>query len=412
MDIYKGKTIMAKITSRPIHITLKTVGAFYVLTSLSALANASPVDSKLTITPELSKTQVVFNWKTDRCSDDNIPDSPARAFKSADGTVNLYATHYINRSMTGNSLDSVKQSCEIRFEAKMDSRPQLYDARVWLQTFYSEDNGNKVISLASSDYHGRWFKNCDESQGKNLGCWWSAIILAQSDDGGKSFNTESPSNRIIAQSNYKFSNRESGPIGFLTTSNIVKIDEWYYSIFYTSKYKDQNAGNCLARTSDINSKYSWRFWDGRDFSIDLSNPYASHTKSKTCVTLKNLSSKIRSLTWHSKTKEFIASHEDFINKKPPQSRVDARFSFSTSKDLIHWSNPKEIITITGKKNCQPQSPAAYPSILDSNSTDRNFGTVGNNAYLYYTKFNLGEDCRLTLDRDLLRVPINLDVSDR
>jgi len=396
---------------RPRYTATKLITALALPMSINTLSLADSNHPDLTITPEVNETQVVFNWKNDRCSDDNIPDSPARAFRSADGTVNLYATHYINRSMSGKTLDSVKPSCDVRFKANMSPQPQLYDARIWLQTFYSEDNGKTVVSLASSDYHGRWFKNCDESNGKNLGCWWSAIILAYSNDGGKSFTTQSPSDRIIAQSGHKFSKKQGGPIGFLTTSNIIKLNNQHYSIFYTSKYRNQKMGNCLARASDIKDPSSWKFWDGQDFTIDLSKTHTSNTNNNTCTTLQNITSKVRSLLWHSETQEFIAVYEDFINKKGHTPRVDARFSYSTSKDLIHWSKGREILTIPGKQNCQPQSPAAYPSILDSESEDVNFGTVGRKAYLYYTRFNLGDDCQLTMDRDLLRIPITLGVSN-
>ena len=43
---------------------------------------------------------------------------------------------------------------------------------------------------------------------------------------------------------------------------------------------------------------------------------------------------------------------------------------------------------------------AYPVVLDPLSPSRNFQTVGQRAYLYFTRFN-----NFGYDRDLLRVPI-------
>ena len=44
----------------------------------------------------------------------------------------------------------------------------------------------------------------------------------------------------------------------------------------------------------------------------------------------------------------------------------------------------------------------YPSLLDPDSTSRSFDTVGNTAYVYYTRNNraVGD-----LDRDMIRVPV-------
>ena len=45
--------------------------------------------------------QTVFSWAKDRCEDLDIPDLPARAFRDAQGRVQLIAAHYINRRFIG-----------------------------------------------------------------------------------------------------------------------------------------------------------------------------------------------------------------------------------------------------------------------------------------------------------------------
>jgi len=42
--------------------------------------------------------------------------------------------------------------------------------------------------------------------------------------------------------------------------------------------------------------------------------------------------------------------------------------------------------------------------LDPNSEDRNFMTIGKSAELFLTRFNV-TDCRISMDRDLIRMPI-------
>ena len=59
----------------------------------------------MTITGE---PEIVFDWTTDRCEDLDIPDAVARAFRDADGNVQIVATHYVGRREIGPSLDEVQ----------------------------------------------------------------------------------------------------------------------------------------------------------------------------------------------------------------------------------------------------------------------------------------------------------------
>jgi hypothetical protein len=380
---------------------------FFFLIS-PALTLGADYYSEIEVHTTESKATTVFKWTKDRCFDENIPDSPARAFRSHDGQINLYATHFKNVPMIGPTLRDVRPACNNFFEAPMSSNAQSYDARIWLQSFYTNDGGKTIYSLASSDYHGRWFNNCGNKDKYPLGCWWSAIILAHSNDGGKTFTTTPPPRHIIARAPEEYTDHADGPVGFLTTSNIVKIDSYYYSLFNVAAYGRQPKGNCIARTDDLADAVSWRVWDGAGYVARFANlQNETTTKIPPCKLIASMPYKVRSLLWHEQSRNYIAVFEEFRNIKAAIPRVDARFSYSSSPDLLNWKEPKEILTIKGKDNCVPQSPAAYPSILDDNSEDINFGTVGGEAFLYYTKFNLSDDCKLTLDRDLVRVPIKI-----
>src|SRR5262249_48095634 len=66
--------------------------------------------------------QVVFDWSKDQCEALDIPDLPARAFRDADGNVQLIAAHYINRRFIGPSLNSLKHDCKVVMQS-----PSLQD---------------------------------------------------------------------------------------------------------------------------------------------------------------------------------------------------------------------------------------------------------------------------------------------
>jgi len=383
---------------------LKALILAALLLPLAGLSASSPIKIEV----QSNTPEVVFNWSKDRCFDENIPDSAARAFRSSDGLVNLYATHFRNVPLKGLMLDDVKPACHTQFAAAPDPNPENYGARIWLQTFYSADSGKNIYSLASSDYHGKWFGNCTRKKASNHDCWMSAIVLAHSSDGGQSFSMASPPNHVIANSVEKYSSDQKGGAGFLTTSNIVKIDQYYYSLFYAAAFKSQPGGNCLARTDNLADSKSWRAWNGNTFEQPLYNGPQSRHAGAGCVPLANLPYKIRSLIWHAPSQGYIATFEVTHRAKGRSPRSDVTFSFAWSSNLKDWSDPVAILTLEGASNCNSaQVAGAYPSIIDSQSSDENFGTASGRAYLYYTKFNLKSNCLLTLDRDLVRVPIRI-----
>ena len=81
------------------------------------------------------------------------------------------------------------------------------------------------------------------------------------------------------------------------------------------------------------------------------------------------------------------------------------FYYSFSTDLVNWTRRKLLVEI--ELPWTVDSPGSdlsylYPSLLDPQSTSRNFETAGKTAYLYYTRNNFGHE---SLDRDLIRVPV-------
>lgn len=386
---------------------LNTVKAMlWIALLISAQTQSASIPLRIDANAE--EVETVFSWRNDRCFDENIPDSPARAFRSKGGVVYLYATHHKNVPLTGASLDNLKPACATQFQGANSADPRHYNTRIWLQTFFSTNSGKDIYSLGSSDYHGKWFKNCKLTKNPSSDCWFSAIVLAHSIDGGKTFTTATPPDHVVANSSQQYSPTQEGSVGFLTTSNIVKVDDYFYALFYASADKRQRNGNCLARTNDLADARSWRAWDGRDFNVSLYQPQKLKGSSATCKTLPSLPYKIRSLLWHEASQGYIATFEKTKSIKTLQRRTDVTFSYSWSKDLKDWSRPREIVTLEGPLHCsRAQVAGAYPSLVDSSSLDENFGSVGDSAYLYYTKFNLQSKCRLTLDRDLVRIPIKI-----
>jgi hypothetical protein len=79
--------------------------------------------------------------------------------------------------------------------------------------------------------------------------------------------------------------------------------------------------------------------------------------------------------------------------------------YSLSEDLIHWSERQLLtkIEVPHQTDCVPPDPVANFAVLDPGSTDRNYGTTGQDNYLYYSVFHLN-GCNGGRDRDVVRIP--------
>lgn len=82
-------------------------------TALTASAASAGPSIQMTAAPSV---ETVFNWSKNRCSDDFIPDSPARALRRQDGSLIVIAAHYQNSILEGRSFDDLKPNCTDRSE--------------------------------------------------------------------------------------------------------------------------------------------------------------------------------------------------------------------------------------------------------------------------------------------------------
>ena len=98
--------------------------------------------------------EVVFDWTNDRCEDENIPDIAARAFRDAEGRVQLWIGHYYNYRMIGPDLDNVKPDCTASImRSDFNPDPSKFNDSEWLAAPYTED-GNTIYAIVHNEYRG------------------------------------------------------------------------------------------------------------------------------------------------------------------------------------------------------------------------------------------------------------------
>jgi hypothetical protein len=344
--------------------------------------------------------EVVFDWSTQKCAEVDIPDSPARAFRDAQGRIQLIASNDVPRRMIGTSLDSLSRQCQPVMTSHRDPRPEAFDDSEWLFAPYTTD-GQTVHALVHNEYHGEEHGSAACPSGNNGWCWYASVTLAVSRDAGLTYGHATAPAHLVAAPPARYVPDQAG-LGYSGATNIVRnpADGYYYTLIHRAPRGPNGHGPCVMRTRALDEPGSWRFWDGQSFNGAFASPYPSPTSSQFCsVVVQGLA---ESLSWNTELGRWL-----LIGSKA-FSLTDGAFFFSTSTDLVNWTAPRAFhpVELAFTHTCSEPDPKAYASFLDPSSPDRNFGVTGRTGWVYYTQLNY-QDCHMTYDRDLMRIPVEI-----
>jgi hypothetical protein len=380
---------------------------FVVKLSYELLQGNRGVVSKLEPVAVIGPEETVFDWTKEACAPGDIPDVPAHAFRDDKGAVHLLASSDTTREAVGPTLGQAKHRCRVVMRSAHDPDPSRYEYKEWIFGPYSTD-GKTVYALVHDEYHGNEVVGKCPS-GVLLECWYNAITLARSDDSGGTFHhIQPPPRHLVASIPYRYV-PDAGRIGMFQPSNIVKKGRHYYALASTTRYRLQESGACLMRTDRLDDPRSWRAWDGSDFRVEFANPYqlGDEPGNHVCkpVSPGQIADMTASLTYNTYFgKYLLVGNADLYI--PGKRRTVSGFFYSLSDDLLHWSERKLIkeVVLPQTYRCGDPDPVYYPSVLDPESKSRNFETTGRRAYIYFTRLHY-KACEGTLDRDLVRVPV-------
>ena len=339
-----------------------------------------------------------FLWTRDRCAEDDIPDAPLRAVRLDDDHVIAFATHEQNRAFLGPNLGTLKRDCRIVFAGRHSDRPEDYSDRVWIASTWSE-GGRTIFALGHDEYQAhRHAGRCRFAAYAE--CWWNAIVLLRSDDGGRSFSRVG--DRPVATIPSRQDVDQGHSRGFYEPSNIVKHGDAYYALIRAGGEGAQQAGTCLFRTNDLTRPEFWRFFDGQGFSPNA-DPYRDDVRNaKPCAPMKGLRGSVGSVTYAPAFGVYIAVSA-FGSKRSSESG----FYYSVSTDLIHWSEGRLFLPLSTPWSAScGEDRFIYPSLVDPRSPSRNFDVVGPDPYLYFVRQHF-DGCQGTMQRDLVRMKVRL-----
>jgi hypothetical protein len=383
--------------------TLVLVGA--ALAALGSFCATARAVSISVTGPE----EIVYDYTTMRCDDGDAPDGPTQAFRDSLGRLQLIAADGAGRRMIGPDFDHLAHDCVQRFAPIYDPNPAHYNFGRLMYSVWTA-NGQDVYALIHSEWHGWDIPGaCPASFGRRR-CGSGGITFAVSHDAGDTYVAPGSPDNLVATVPPR-PTIDDGRTGLFSPTDLIKKGSYWYSMMMIGAIGDQDVGACPMRTQNPADPKSWRGWDGSSFTLRFRNNfYERVTPQRThmCepVSFDRILSMSRSLTFNTFLNKYVLTGSS-IKFDPAQSRNVTGIYYSTSDDLVHWSMRQLIMEVPSLMThlCGGPDPLAYPSLIDQDSTDRTFRITDATMYLYFTRLHYNEACQLTLDRDLVRVPI-------
>ena len=373
--------------------TLSTLSILFIGITLQAQM-VFPDDVQIT-GPE----EIIYDWTTDRCELEDIPDNEARFFRDADGNIQMVASHYNAFRMIGPDFDNLVRDCDNGYILESDIDPDIgnHDNHEWIHSLFTYD-GATIYAYLHNEYHGHNY-GCN---GSYLECWYNSITFATSTDSGKTYTHAPAPDHFALAAPDAFQNGE-GPGGYFKPSNIVfnHRDGYYYMLFQIEEIGGHERGTGIVRTMTPEDPASWRGWNGESFEVTFVDIYNDAVSQPALHRVEPLNIFTQgSLSWNTYFEKWMVVGPGVLNDT-------WGFYYRISDDLLNWSAPVLILESNVWTNIDADTNVdrtLYGSLIDHGDTSRTFMYTGRDCFLYYTRWHPGG----LYDRDLVRVPVQFN----
>jgi hypothetical protein len=368
----------------------------------AAAQAAEPPLAAITI---VGPPETVFTPPRDACDGNDVPDTPARAFRDASGAVVLFAMHDQNRALRGPDFRRLKLDCASPLPSHSKEDPAAYDDASWIAATWTDD-GTHVTGLVHHEYQANAHPGrCAKPD--YMACWYNTIVSVISADGGRNFRRPDPP-AVVAAAPFRQDVGQGRHRGFFNPSNIVADGAARYMLAATTGWDGQDSGACLFRSLDPGNPASWRASDGAGFTTRFPDPYRAKPGNPSCRPIPPFPAPVGSIGRHRASGAWIAV---FQAKADHAAFQQSGFYTTSSRDLLVWDKPRLLLagaTLYDDPCGSGGRLIAYPSLIDPEAHGRNFDDVGDTAELYFASLKV-EGCKVTSERDLLRRRVAIKV---
>ena len=331
-------------------------------------------------------------WGNDSCSYKNIPDGGLRPYRDNNDSIHLIIPHYENYKLKGSTFDNLVSDCDPILSSAFETDPSKHNSEHWILAPYTDD-GINIHALVHNENTAR---GSDTESG---GYYSTSIVYYSSSDKGKTWSKPTD-NVVYSESNNSVEEvfLDVGHLGVEIKSNILKHNEYYYALIESTHIEINNGRasqslTYIIRTDDLSDPNSWRGWDGSGYNVILGDRYNETINTNSLAHLNKGSVWEGNVAFHNDNLLYSTYFEKFMIVGMGKTGNTLGIFYTLSDDLIHWSQRILVKTwntndyTIGEADTREASNSRYwvgaVSIIDHNSSSRNFSTIGQEVYLYY-----------------------------
>ena len=247
--------------------------------------------------------------------------------------------------------------------------------------------------------------------GFNPGCWYNAITLATSTDGGYTFTHAPPPSHLVASVPYKYAQSRRA-YGYFSPEQrdqaarrLLLLDDSGRGV------RAQQVGACVIRSKTPTNPTSWRAWDGPVTTSSSSTRTPTPTRptptSARRSSFPEIEKMVQSLTYST----FFGKYLLVGHSQTTTTRARGEWSTASTtrprRDLINWSHAhaadggRAALELPVRR----REPDRLPVVLNPGSTARNFDTTAADQLPVLHAVQLRELPATHWDLDLIRIPI-------
>jgi hypothetical protein len=330
----------------------------------------------------------------EKCDALDIPDAPLRAFRTPDGSITAFATHYRNRALVGRGFDALAKDCSVAYEGSLDPDPSHFDYKTWIAATWIADDGS-VVALGHNEYQAHELPGrCRFSDYSS--CWYNSLVLLKSDDFGRTFHRFDQSKEALVAPDFVETLGQGHPRGYTSPTNLVRWGDYLYTLVGYSGPEKGDSGRCVLRTRLPVTADSWELLTSGGFVSPNKNPYGDNSGIH-CAYVMGMRGFVGSIAKLATTDLFIAT----VAEDSDGGSIVAYFS----DDLVHWRDRQVLqkVPLFWSANCPLGKRFSYPSLIDESSASPNFDQIGPTPTLYLVQGGCKVGTNLALVKTRLEI---------
>lgn len=330
----------------------------------------------------------------EKCDALDIPDAPLRAFRTPDGSITAFATHYRNRALVGRSFDTMAKNCSVAYEGSLDPDPSHFDYKTWIAATWIAGDGS-VVALGHNEYQAHELAGrCRFSDYSS--CWYNSLVLLKSDDFGRTFHRFDQSKKALVAPDFVETLGQGHPRGYTSPTNLVRWGDYLYTLVGYSGQEKGDSGRCVLRTRLPVTADSWELLTSGGFVRPNTNPYGDNSGIR-CAYVTGMRGFVGSIAKLVDTDLFVAT----VAEDSDGGSIVVYFS----DDLVHWRDRQVLqkVPLFWSANCPLGKRFSYPSLIDESSAAPNFDQIGRTPTLYLVQGGCKVGTNLALVKTKLEI---------